>query len=80
MENLYVVTTGFDYEGESLNGLFSSYEKAKKYVDNLVNDPETEADTVNIYLTEVDYDYDDTPTCLWYQRVKSKKVLVGNDK
>jgi hypothetical protein len=69
---VFLLTAGTDYLGETPRGVYSSMEKALVEAHKIKDE-----DTVNIYEVEVDYDYYDPP-CLWSKRVMENKVVFGH--
>ncbi len=74
----YLLTTGTDYEGEVSRGLYSTMKKAVEEA-NKIKPEDTYGDTLNIYVVEVDYDYDYSLPCIWSKRIASGKMLIGNE-
>ena len=70
---VFLVTTGTDYQGECPRGIYSSMGKALTEANKIKDD-----DTVNIYVVHIDGDYDYDPPCLWSKRVGSGEVVFGS--
>lgn len=72
--DVFLLTTGTDYEGESPRGVFSTLQLAKTEANKIKDE-----DTVNIYLIEMDYDYDYDPPLWWSKRPRTGKMRFGRD-
>jgi hypothetical protein len=70
---VFLLTTGTDYQGETPRGVYSSMEKALVEAHKIKDE-----DTVNIYVVEVDYNYDYDLLCLWSKRTSENKVVFGH--
>ena len=71
---IFLLTTGTDYEGEIPRAVFSTMQLAKIEANKIKDE-----DTVNIYLIEIDYDYDYDPPCVWSFRPRTGKMMIGTN-
>jgi hypothetical protein len=76
--NIYLLTTGIEYGGEVPRGAYSTIKLAMREANN-IRPQDTVEDTVNIYVVELDYDYDGDPPCVWAKHIKTGKIIIGNE-